>query len=761
MAIRHESLLFTRQKARHGHRHSLRYKHTTEMQRIHKTAYWGSMSLGTPPQHFKVIFDTGSGNLIVPSSECTVPGCKPHSKYQRNSSSTAKPVQNEKGEGNAEISFGTGQVAGDFFRDRLCIGESLCIDSSFIAADRESTSPFQDIPFDGIMGLGFADLSMGEGFNIVDDLNKNGQLPGGQISFYLTDGGDSEVTFGGYKSQYLASDIVWAPVKIESYWQVAIDDITLDNVPKGLCGGGCQVAVDTGTSMLAGPSDLVDKLSNLLAAKDDCSNYASLPKLGFQIGDKVLNLKPDDYMDSSATDCSFSLMALDVPPPKGPLFIFGDPFLRRFVTIFDRAGPKVGFAVAKHSDDNTPPSELISHVGGGASNDVSSPPSGGDNPKGVDLHLESGLMGPAEGGDDSSTSKDDSASASPPASVPSPPPAPVVDSSYPAVAVAPVVDSSYPSVAAAPVVDSSYPSVVATPVVDSSYPSVAAAPVVDSSYPSVAAVDSSSSDRFGLGSSSYFSESAAQPAAPTTAPQAPTEAPYSSTYEKTLLGDSSVTSASSFWHASPPAPVDDASQGGSDYEKALLGGSADKSATSSYLSPFDRAQKLIDEDASNAQPLPVKAEPEAPPAAPVVDSSQSGSDYEKALLGDSADKSVTSSYSSPFDRAQKLIDEDVSNAQPSVSQAQPEVPTSPIIHSDMPVSDNADIMSAFDEPASSLAEKPFVQPAEVASVAPTKKDADEASIDRMRQLFNQNSLLQKQKTGHEGHLISVKLHRGH
>merc|ERR1719174_21906 len=107
----------------------------------------------------------------------------------------------------------------------------------------------------------------------------------------------------------------------------------------------------------------------MLGAKSDCSNYQKLPKLGFQIGNRVLNLKPDDYMDSSTSDCSFSLMALDVPPPKGPLFIFGDPFLRRFVTIFDRTGPRVGFAVAKHSDDSTPAAELISHINGGSAND--------------------------------------------------------------------------------------------------------------------------------------------------------------------------------------------------------------------------------------------------------------------------------------------------------------------------------------------------------------------------------------------------------
>merc|ERR1719333_1311064 len=363
--------------------------------------------------------------LILPSSSCQAPGCQPHQKYNRASSSSAQAITNENGEGSSEITFGTGQISGDFYKDKLCIGDSLCSDAGFIAATQESTEPFQEIPFDGIMGLGFKDLSMGDGFNIIDELSKKGSLPGGQISFYLTDGGDSEVTFGGYKAEYLASDIVWAPVKKESYWQVSIDDITFDNTPKGLCPDGCEVAVDTGTSMLAGPSDLVDKLSNMLGAKEDCSNYRNLPKLGFQIGDKVLNLKPDDYMDSSGSECSLSFMSLDVPPPKGPLFIFGDPFLRRFVTIFDRAGAgsgsRVGFAVAKHSDDNTPASELISHVNGGSS-DAGSPPAGGFNANAVNLHLDSGLMGPGQGGDDSSDS--DASTATPaPSMAPPPPPA--------------------------------------------------------------------------------------------------------------------------------------------------------------------------------------------------------------------------------------------------------------------------------------------------------------------------------------------------
>jgi hypothetical protein len=155
--------------------------------------------------------------------------------------------------------------------------------------------------------------------------------------------------------------------------------------------------------MLAGPSELVEELTDKLQARDDCSNFDKLPTIGFKIKNKVLNLAPDDYMDKSDGDCSFSVMSLDVPPPKGPLFIFGDPFLRRFVTIYDKNGPRVGFAVAKHGDlDESQARKIISDIKG-THTEVEKPEVQSGSL--VALHLDAGMMTRDSGSADHSGEK--------------------------------------------------------------------------------------------------------------------------------------------------------------------------------------------------------------------------------------------------------------------------------------------------------------------------------------------------------------------
>ena len=64
------------------------------------------------------------------------------------------------------------------------------------------------------------------------------------------------------------------------------------------------------------------------------------------------NLEKDffDLFPTSKEECQAAFMPLDVPAPRGPIFVFGEYFLRKFYTVFDRDESVLGFSVASHQD---------------------------------------------------------------------------------------------------------------------------------------------------------------------------------------------------------------------------------------------------------------------------------------------------------------------------------------------------------------------------------------------------------------------------
>merc|ERR1719183_3414301 len=123
---------------------------------VHKTAYYGRVEIGSPRQDFTVVFDTGSGNLMVPSTYCRSRACTMHKRFDRKSSTTAEDIEadgspSRKGalRDQITVTFGTGEISGVFVEDDVCIG-NLCTNMNFVAATDETDDPFTSFNFDGV-----------------------------------------------------------------------------------------------------------------------------------------------------------------------------------------------------------------------------------------------------------------------------------------------------------------------------------------------------------------------------------------------------------------------------------------------------------------------------------------------------------------------------------------------------------------------------------------------------------------------------------
>jgi hypothetical protein len=255
-----------------------------------------------------------------------------------------------------KVSVGTGNARGSLAMDRVCLdeAESICATTGIIEALSMTEEPWNLLPYDGILGLGMPGTSIDMRFNYMGNLAEAGILQRNMFATWMAnedDGEDSEITFGKINDDRVGSDIAWFPVSNykTGLWQTTMGDITDGGTNLHMCGTkGCQVAFDTGTNGIVGPTRIIHPLLERLDISSDCANYAALPNIGIQLGDYEFTLEPTDYVEKKSSNCWPRLDKLDLPPPVGPITLLGDPFLKKYYTIYDRMALRIGIALAKH-----------------------------------------------------------------------------------------------------------------------------------------------------------------------------------------------------------------------------------------------------------------------------------------------------------------------------------------------------------------------------------------------------------------------------
>jgi len=311
--------------------------------------YFGPIEVGGQP--FTVIFDTGSSNLWVPGKKCGFTTCWLHKRYDSSKSKTFKEDGRK-----YNVQYGSGPVEGVFGSETVKVGNIEVSDQLFAMVEKVSFGPlnlaFAAGKFDGLLGLGFKSISQ---YNIptpFEAMVAQKLVDEPVFAFYLQSDASAqgELVFGGVDKSHYTGELVNVPLTSETYWEVSLDKVTFGS--DAVVSSPQHAIIDSGTSLLAGPSDAVKSLADKVGATSvagkeyviDCSKVPSLPKLTVTLGGHDFELEGKDYTIQSGNQCLFAFMGVDVPAPRGPLWIMGDVFMKKYYCVFDYGNKQMRIA---------------------------------------------------------------------------------------------------------------------------------------------------------------------------------------------------------------------------------------------------------------------------------------------------------------------------------------------------------------------------------------------------------------------------------
>lgn len=319
-----------------------RQQHSNEIS-IHdfqNSQYYGNIKVGN--QNFSVIFDTGSSNLWVPSKSC-YSECFNKNKYDSFKSSTY-----HKNGTKFDIQYGSGPVSGFLSEDDVQIGNYIIKQQTFAEVNNVGLGfAYKLGKFDGILGMGFESISINNINTPFKNLLDQNLISKSIFSFDLGNNIDGELIIGGYDESKLSGNINYINLLEENYWTISLDNIKIED---NIYAESTKAIVDTGTSLITGPTNLVKQIASKLGAKElikgeytiDCN--LNLPNVEFIINNISYKISPENYVIKNNGQCILGISAFDT---LDNFWILGDVFIRQYYTIFDYGQKRVGFANKK------------------------------------------------------------------------------------------------------------------------------------------------------------------------------------------------------------------------------------------------------------------------------------------------------------------------------------------------------------------------------------------------------------------------------
>jgi len=313
--------------------------------------YYGVIKVGTPGQDFRVVFDTGSSNLWVPAKSCGSCGGRFFMKKNKFDGTTSSSFTAS--DDIFAIQYGSGPVSGKFARDTVSVqGITVPEQELGVISDAGGLGmAYKFGKFDGILGLGFSSLSINKVPTVLDNALKHNLLDKPIFGFYLGDNADGELTLGGVDEARYTGEFHKVKLLSPTYWEISLDSVdTGSNIVSDT-----TAIIDSGTSLITGPSTAVRKLAKSVGARRmptgqyviNCDKIDDMPDISFTIDGRKYTLTGKDTVMKSGAMCLFAFMELNLKGPTSPKWILGDVFMRKYYTMFDLENELVGFAELK------------------------------------------------------------------------------------------------------------------------------------------------------------------------------------------------------------------------------------------------------------------------------------------------------------------------------------------------------------------------------------------------------------------------------
>ncbi|XP_062990838.1 cathepsin E-like [Elgaria multicarinata webbii] len=325
--------------------------------------YYGEVHIGTPPQTFTVVFDTGSTDLWVPSVYCICDACKNHQKFKSFMSKTYVH-----GGQSFYLQYGTGNLMGIAAKESVQISNVTIVAQGFGESVYEPGFTFAFAKFDGVMGLAYPDLSVLNTIPVFDNMMDQNLIEEPVFSFNLNRGDNgengNELIFGGIDHSLYSGLIHWTQVTQKKYWKIHMKNVKIQGQVI-TCNRGCEAIVDSGTSLIVGPRLGIKRIQEKIGATPtrteefliNCTRLSSLPPITFTIEKEEFTLTPEQYVIRDPTRsnvCISGFQTLDLGSRNEPTWILGDVFMSAFYCIFDRGHDRVGFAHKATKNETRP-----------------------------------------------------------------------------------------------------------------------------------------------------------------------------------------------------------------------------------------------------------------------------------------------------------------------------------------------------------------------------------------------------------------------